>query len=76
MNRTFHFSAAGKAIRDDLADWIDVDNLASEIIDAHEVYWPDLTLDRCKELWLRALLNLGDLLQCEARHLPDPTEED
>ncbi|MFO7773535.1 MAG: hypothetical protein R6V59_06335 [Dehalococcoidia bacterium] len=76
MNRPLHFSPTRKEIKDDLADWIDVDNLANEIIGAHEAYWPDLTLARCKELWLRALFNLADFLECEARHLPDPANED
>ena len=74
--RTFHLCQASKEIRDELADWIDVVNLANEIIDSHEVYWPDLSLERCKDLWLRALTNLPEFLQAESRYLPDPANDE
>jgi hypothetical protein len=74
--RTFHLTTNSKGIVDELADWIDTRNLACEIIDAHQVYWPDLSLERCKDLWLRALDNLADFLQAESRYLPDPADEE
>ena len=76
MNRTFHMTRAQLEIRDELADWIDVLNLSSEIIDALYVHWPQATLDRCKELWLRALYNLPEFLQQESKWLPDPANDE
>jgi hypothetical protein len=44
---------------DEIAEWIDTYVIAEMIVDHLEENEEDVTVDRCKEVWLRTLENLG-----------------
>ena len=62
-------------IIDEVADWIDVFNIARLLNVALDEEWGVATAERCQDLWYRVLYPLPSLIESCARRMPDPVAD-
>lgn len=60
----------------ELADWIDVYNIASCLLEAiYEEHGEHITLQYAKDVWLRCCDTLWDFIAKAVRYSPDPGKD-